>query len=231
MLAAAWLTAGATTGLLVGAIITAIYAIRAFRAQSREVTAIEQQVTDQQQVTSQQARLLELQGGQLDLQRQQLEEQRGINEAQTQVLKLQAEELSGSLAERKRAEEDHRRAQASKVAAWFTHQDLHGAGAFQRRWGALIRNDSDLPILAVRAFFHVIHKQPGGDGEPIQRGGPGERVRLIPPHQDKLVDIPEQVARMGGKLTADFWAVSIEFTDAAGNEWERDPRGALLPRS
>jgi hypothetical protein len=44
MLAAAWLTADATTGLLIGAVLTAICAIRAFRAQSREVAAIEQQV-------------------------------------------------------------------------------------------------------------------------------------------------------------------------------------------
>jgi hypothetical protein len=87
MLAAAWLTAGATTGLLVGAILTAIFAIKAFSAQYREVTAIERQVTDQQQITGQQGQLLEVQSGQLDLQRQQLDEQRGINEAQTGVVR------------------------------------------------------------------------------------------------------------------------------------------------
>ena len=27
------------------------------------------------------------------------------------------------------------------------------------------------------------------------------------------------------------YVVSISFTDAAGNRWERDPRGALIPRS
>ena len=27
------------------------------------------------------------------------------------------------------------------------------------------------------------------------------------------------------------YAVSIEFTDAAGNRWQRDAHGALVPRS
>jgi hypothetical protein len=231
MLAAAWLTAGATTGLLVGAIFTAIYAMRAFRAQSREVAAIEQQVKDQQQVTGQQGQLLELQSGQLGLQRQQLDEQRRINEAQTEILKLQAQELSESLAERKRQEEDHRRAQASKVAAWFTCKDEAFGEHTLRSWGALIRNDSDLPILAVRVFFHFIQEEPGGDWQPINRGGPVERVRLVPPHHDEFIEIPKQISRMIDEIGENVYAVSIEFTDAAGNKWERDPRGALLPRS
>jgi len=47
-----WITAIATFGLLVGAIVTAIYAIRAFRAQSQEV--------------SDQAEMLRVQSEQLD---------------------------------------------------------------------------------------------------------------------------------------------------------------------
>lgn len=38
MLAAAWLTAAATVGLLADAVITAIYAIRAFGKQSKDVS-------------------------------------------------------------------------------------------------------------------------------------------------------------------------------------------------
>lgn len=44
MLAAAWVTAAATVGLLVGAAVTAVFAIRAFGAQSREVSLLQEQV-------------------------------------------------------------------------------------------------------------------------------------------------------------------------------------------
>ena len=33
------------------------------------------------------------------------------------------------------------------------------------------------------------------------------------------------------EVSDSVYAVSIEFTDASGNRWERDPRGALVPRS
>ena len=36
---------------------------------------------------------------------------------------------------------------------------------------------------------------------------------------------------MFGEVTDRTYVVSVEFTDAAGSRWERDPRGALNPRS
>jgi hypothetical protein len=232
MLGAAWLTAGATMLLAVFAVVTAWYARKAFQAQGQEVATLQRQATDQ-------AQMLEVQSAQLDAQRDQFHEQQKINEAQTGVLKLQAEELRESLAERKRVEEDQRRAQASKVATWFDGHDMEygqvrpptGGGWTSRRWGAFIRNDSDLPIHAVRIFFHYIEEEPGGDWKPILRDGPVERLRLIPPQHDEFVEIPREIAQMVNDIADDMYAVSIEFTDAAGNKWERDPRGALLPRS
>jgi hypothetical protein len=64
-----WITGIATVGLLAGAIVTAIYAIRAFRAQAREI--------------SDQAEMLKVQSDQLA-------EQRKVNEKQIEVLALQA---------------------------------------------------------------------------------------------------------------------------------------------
>ena len=89
-----WITAVATAGLLAGAVVTAIYAIRAFRAQSKLV--------------SDQAEMLKVQS-------QQLEEQRKINERQIEVLELQAAELRESLEERKREAQLRRSAQADQV--------------------------------------------------------------------------------------------------------------------
>jgi hypothetical protein len=67
------LTAVFTAILGVGAIVTAVLAYMAFRKQSREVTAIEQQVSDQKEVTARQTALLQVQSDQLQLQRRQFE--------------------------------------------------------------------------------------------------------------------------------------------------------------
>lgn len=75
------MTAVATAVLAAFAIVTAFYAVRAFRKQSQEV--------------SDQAEMLRVQS-------EQLTEQRKINERQTEVLALQAAELRESFAERKR---------------------------------------------------------------------------------------------------------------------------------
>ena len=199
------LTAVATAILAAFAIVTAWYARRAFREQSREVRAIEQQVKDAQELSRQQAELLTVQSGQLELQRQQLDDQR----------------------------EAQRRSQAAKVTAWLdkvsrmTGEPTGRAGA----WGARIRNASDLPIFDVQAFFHHTHEtRPGGEWEPVMRGATEEKIRVFPPQTDRFVMIPEQVRTMMDFIDQTL-VVSIEFTDAAGNCWERDPRGALIPRS
>jgi hypothetical protein len=44
-------------------------------------------------------------------------------------------------------------AQANKVAAWLGQGD---ASIGQRSWGAIIGNDSDLPITSLRVFFYSI---------------------------------------------------------------------------
>jgi len=71
------ITALATAVLAVFAIVTAVYAVRAFRKQSQEI--------------SDQASMLKVQSDQL-------EEQRKINVEQTKVLELQAAELRESSA-------------------------------------------------------------------------------------------------------------------------------------
>src|ERR1035441_4912554 len=98
------ITAIATAVLAVGAIVTAIFAVRAFRKQSQEVGAIERQVADQQELTRQQAELLKVQSGQLEVQRRQLDDQHAAiedqiraNARQAEVLELQATELRESL--------------------------------------------------------------------------------------------------------------------------------------
>jgi hypothetical protein len=226
----ALLTAIGTVILAAFAVVTAVYARKAFREQSREVAAIEQQVKDEQEVTRQQAELLKVQSGQLELQRQQFEDQQAASARQAEVLELQAAELRESLEERKRNAEERHRGQAAEVTAWFTR--AKGPLKAAPIWGALIRNASGLPVTDVRTFFHYIaEKWPGGDWEPQDRGGPIEKIRVLPPQQDRFVPIPIEIASQMDQVSGSVYVVSIEFTDAAGNRWERDPRGGLIPRS
>jgi hypothetical protein len=70
------LTAIATAVLAVFAILTTIYAVRAFRKQSQEV--------------SDQASMLKVQSERLEVYRTQIDEQREINDTRGKVLELQA---------------------------------------------------------------------------------------------------------------------------------------------
>jgi hypothetical protein len=62
--------------LFAGAVVTAIFAILAFRKQSEEVSTLKQQALDQQELIRQQSELLKVQSARLDLEREQLEQQR-----------------------------------------------------------------------------------------------------------------------------------------------------------
>jgi hypothetical protein len=173
--------------------------------------------------------LLKVQSGQLELQRQQTEDQRQANARQAEVLGLQAAELRESLEQRQRDAYEQRQSQAARVTAWFA---MDPQAAVSGPWGAVIRNASNLPIVDVRVFFHyVAEKWPGGDWEPVLRGTPVEKVRVISPQADRFYKIPEQIRTMMDQVDDTLYVVSIEFTDAAGNRWERDPRGTLTPRS
>lgn len=87
---------------LFAAVVTAIFAILAFRKQSQEVSTLERQAQDQRKLTRQQSELLKIQSEQLDLQRKQAEEQRAVIARQSDILELQAQELKASIEQRER---------------------------------------------------------------------------------------------------------------------------------
>jgi gas vesicle protein len=203
-----------TWGLFGGAVVTAVYAILAFRKQSKEV--------------SDQASLLKIQSDRLDAEREQLRDQQALSKQQTEVLRLQAQELTESLAERKREAEEQRRGQAGQVAAWFGHRTSPAA---TRSWGAFVRNESPLPVYNVRVFFSYLSaRHPASeDWAAVPIGGPADRDRVMPPRSEQFIAMPENVRAMSGQteITDNAYGVSIEFADAWGNRWERNPRGAL----
>ena len=117
-IAAAQWTAVATIVLAAFAVVTAVFAFLAFRAQAEQVGTLKEQSTDEKALIGQQAELLQVQSGQLEVQHQQLDDQRTINARQAEVMELQAQELRESLDERKREAEARRAAQASQVFIW-----------------------------------------------------------------------------------------------------------------
>lgn len=194
------LTAIANVVLAVFAIVTAWFAGLAFRKQAKEV--------------SDQAEMLELQ-------RQQLADQRKASADQAEVLKLQAADLREAFEERKRRN-------AAGVTAWFGRQP----GSKVPFLGAVIRNASGLPVYDVHATFHRVHEQVKGLGwEPIAEGVSTHPIRIMPPESEQFTEAPSDVqnqALKAGARPKDYdYVVSITFTDAAGNRWERDPKGAL----
>lgn len=227
MLAAAWMTAVATGLLAAFAVVTAWYARKAFREQAKELGVLQRQVETTRD-------MLEVQSDQLDYQQRQFNAQKALNAKQTTVLELQARELEGSLDERKRQAGEQRQAQASQVAAWFgsQHVPARGPAVAHHTWGALIRNESALPVLSVRVFFNYIHAETAvsEDWKPIMRGGPVSMIRVLPPRSEQFVEIPDSVRTMIDQHDESTYAVSLEFMDAAGIRWERDARGALKER-
>ena len=210
------ITAIATAVLAVFAIGTAIYARQAFRKQSQEVSAIERQVKDQQELTRQQAELLKIQSGRLELQGQQLDDQRQVNADQAKVLKLQADEFRESLAERQRAAEEQRKAQASKVfivEAEGLSRPPSGPPAVPFVVARAV-NSSDQPVYDVEFYWR---RGSAGYGEPNPEPlgilMPGER-------EEKSRDFP-------GETNMAVSGAILRFRDAAGVRWIRRPDGGL----
>ena len=127
------ITAIATAVLAAFAIVTAIYAIRAFRKQTEEVRTIQEQARDQQELTRHQAELLKIQSGQLELQRRQLDDQ---------------------LAEKHRA-------QASRVFIWtetgpdprLTDAQIDNGVPWRETVTASIRNTSEQPVYSAELVW------------------------------------------------------------------------------
>jgi hypothetical protein len=145
-------------------------------------------------------------------------EQRKINERQTEVLALQAAELRESLAERKRAAEEQRKAQAPRVFIWLGPVE---EGPEMKSWSfgmpdivAHAVNKSDQPVYDAELHWHSRsepHCEP--DPEPLGVIMPGETI-------DKEGDSKEDTNMA---VSGAF----LRFRDAAGVIWTRAPDGEL----
>lgn len=212
----ALLTAIGTLVLAMFAVVTALYARKAFREQSREVAAIEQQVKDEQEVTRQQAELLEVQTEQLGVFRAQLEDQRSVSARQTEVLELQAAELRESLEERRREAESRRSAQASGVFLILnlTPRDIRVPGQPNVEITAEVVNTSDQPAYSAQIMWP---------------NNPAPSYAWAPIHESLGDVLPGKRIRMTRSYPHDWNRdlSDLAFTDAAGVTWTRRPGGYL----
>jgi hypothetical protein len=146
-------------------------------------------------------------------------------------------------AARDRVERDaiERRGQASALAAWYSTWQSENTfypmrGGEPVRWprsshsGAVIRNASGLPVYNVRVSFCVPVDPSGGltwrQGE---RYSSPNLTHVMPPG-DTHIPLPDDVwAREEAEGTEPEWLVAVEFTDANGHRWLRDPHGRLSP--
>ena len=197
------LTAVATAALAVFAIVTAYYARKAFRSQSKEVRD---------------------QAAMLKVQSEQLGEQRKINTEQIKVLELQAKELRESIDEREREREQRHRGQASRVfitqkrsrTAPHGHPEPEGVEPFVT---ATVANSSDQPIYDAELRWSL---GPADFKEP----NPEPVGTIMPDPHHQMIDFTWKRPLPHGVEMPDI-AVVVEFTDANGVRWLRRPDGYL----
>jgi hypothetical protein len=152
-----------------------------------------------------------------------------------ELLRIESRRDQVAAEERRQREQAERREQASRIAAWYGRWSSvvkgPGMAADPREWprsGAIVANASDLPVYNVRVSFCVAVDPSAG-----LTWRQGERflgaLRLMPPGEQH-VEMPDPVKaedEAGGNEPT--WLVAIEFTDASGVRWVRDPRGRLEP--
>ncbi len=151
-----------------------------------------------------------------------------------ELLRIESGRDSVAVEERREREDAQRWEQASRVAAWYGRWSSvvkgPGMAADPRewaRWGAIISNASELPVYNVRVSFCVPVDPSAG-----QTWRQGERylgaLRLVPPGEEH-VEMPDHLRAEEANGNDQTWLVAIEFTDASGTRWLRDPRGMLAP--
>lgn len=212
-----WIGAIATVVLAVGAIITSVFAIRAFRKQGEELVVIKAQAKDQQALIEQQAEMIQVQSGQLEIQRRQFDDQQRANASQAAVLDLQAKELEESLAERQRDREERHRDQATRIFPHTTTIDGN-----PKRYYIQVKNASDRPVYNLRVTLHCLRGAVPAmysfDSEVWTALLPGAVARF-PATED---GVPWDATTGPGGVWSKAW-----FTDAAEVPWTVTSRGEI----
>jgi hypothetical protein len=207
LIAATQWTAVATIVLATFAIVTAVFAILAFRKQSTEVTTLQKQFDDQ----------------------------RKVNAEQAEVLKLQAADLRESLDERQRDREQRHRDQARLISAVVGPEEESGGWAVPERTGIDLINSSPEPVY--RLVVAIVSVQGAGmptierrleyqnrEKDIFKRPQAPITTASILPSGTYRVWIAGRHLGVAAYLR---YGAEVAFTDRAGSHWIRRATGQL----
>jgi hypothetical protein len=128
---------------------------------------------------------------------------------------------------RQREAEERRRSQAAGVAAWLAMDQRPVSGV--PMLAAVLSNQSDRPVYEAQVFLHYMEEhRPGIQWTPTADGA-SQVIKILVPCSGLHVGLSQYAAPQPEEDDGRAYAVSIIFTDAAGNRWERDPSGAVKP--
>jgi hypothetical protein len=201
LLGAPQISAAATVILAVGAVITAIFAILAFRKQSDEVMMMQEQ---------------------LRYQREAINDQRQANRKHGDVLDLQARELREALNKLESEAPELRRAQAKRVLLWLEAgfaPDVDFGDILTRkpgsepRWTVCVRNTSELPVRNL--IFSWCEETMIDTG--MKDTGSTDRLEYLLPRGEATFF--REYSKFGGTRHPPKRIVILAFSDAAGVRW------------
>jgi hypothetical protein len=191
-----------TWGLLVGAIVTAIFAFLAFRKQSEEVRALKDQVRDQHELSAK----------------------------QTPVLELQVRELKAAFKQRDAETAERHRAHARMISAVFNPPGVVPTTEGKKWFVELINGSAEPVYTLVAAVVYIQGAGPATQERwlELRQTGYQESIPITTvsmlPAGDFVVSVPfiDGAGIPGGRLAAE-----VAFTDRSGAHWIRRARGQL----
>ncbi len=116
--------------------------------------------------------------------------------------------LKGELGQRHEQEQERRRDQASRVAAWLEYESVDVTGVELPM--VLMKNASESPVFMTEVLVHA----PAG----FDHGDCTVGAKSLPPNHTTRLRLPP-----GEWLFGRLW-----FTDAAGRHWQRHAGGLLV---
>ena len=120
-------------------------------------------------------------------------------------------------------QDDRRRSQANKVAAWMIYGDEDGTRYL------CVKNGSDLPVFGVLLFTGVADLSHSDDpaGATPEIIWHHQRIRAIPPGDTRLDLQDVDAMPVDDPSTADGFLIALVFLDCEGTTWLRNAYGQL----
>lgn len=246
ILTATWVTAIATAGLFLGAIVTAIYAVMAYRAQAREINLMGQQRDEQRALTRQQIDLLQLQAQALRAPRAAAPPRwianlvsfvrlilgRAYQERRHQEPELEAP--AEVLPSTRESSAERPSTQAREVLAWQEHtlSATRRRPTRQQQMTVNIENAGTEPVYDVQVRWHPEPQPAGTRSRRAWRRALADFNAEPPPTPDRIgiLSPGDQLALPRQVPIGDRYTATVTFRDSQGRRWAREPATGEVSR-